>query len=251
MTLESSFLVAENNFGDSIKKVIVIGSTGTIGEAVSTLLLNSGFSVIGIGRKVPSFDKKKGNYIHHILDLQNTDLLEATLSNILKKNEEVFGVVHCAGLGKFSNIENLALSKIKEMLDVNLLSVIVTAKVLIPHFKKMNKGKLIMIGSEAGLKGGQKGSVYSASKFGLRGFSQSIREETAKNNIFVTVINPGMVRGKFFDDKNFHPGKSKENAIEPSDIAKVVNYLLDEKIAMVFDEINVSQMKKVIEFNKN
>ena len=104
MTLESSFLVAENNFGDSIKKVIVIGSTGTIGEAVSTLLLNSGFSVIGIGRKVPSFDKKKENYIHHNLDLQNTDLLEATLSNIVRKHEGIICLVHCAGLGEFSNI---------------------------------------------------------------------------------------------------------------------------------------------------
>ena len=60
-----------------------------------------------------------------------------------------------------------------------------------------------------------------------------------------------MVRGKFFDDKNFRPGKSVDNAIEPNDIAKLVNNLLDEEIGMVFDEINVSQMKKVIEFNKN
>ena len=248
--LESSFLVAEDNFGDRIKKVIVIGSTGTIGEAVSTLLLNSGFFVIGMGRKISPFDEENKNYIHHILNIQNVELLESTLSNILKKNEDVFGLVHCAGFGEFSNIENLLVSKIKEMLDVNLLSVIVTAKVLIPYFKKNNSGKLIFIGSEAGLKGGKKGSVYAASKFGLRGFSQSIREETARNNIFVTVINPGMVRGKFFDDKNFHPGKSKENAIEPSDIAKVVHYLLLENLGMVFDEINVSQMKKVIEFNK-
>ena len=70
--------------GIALKKVIVIGSTGTIGEAVSTILLNSGFSVIGIGRKVPSFDEKKENYMHHILDLQNTELLEATLSNIVR-----------------------------------------------------------------------------------------------------------------------------------------------------------------------
>ena len=72
-----------------------------------------------------------------------------------------------------------------------------------------------------------------------------------RNNIFVTVINPGMVRGKFFDDKNFRPGKSEDNAIAPHDIAKLVNYLLDEEKGMVFDEINVSQMKKVIEFNNS
>ena len=126
--------------GDSIKKVIVIGSTGTIGEAVSTLLLNSGFSVIGIGRKVPSLDQKKENYIHHILDLQNTELLEATLSNIVRNNEEIFCLVHCAGVGEFSNIENLPISKIKAMLDVNLLSVIVSAKIVLPHLKKIDNG---------------------------------------------------------------------------------------------------------------
>ena len=147
MTQESSFLVAEK-LGDSIKKVIVIGSTGTIGEAVSTLLLNSGFSVIGIGRKVLLL-MKKGNYIHHILDLQNTELLEATLSNIVRNNEEIFCLVHCAGVGEFSNIENLPVSKIKAMLDVNLLSVIVSAKAVLPHLKKIDNGKLILIGSEA------------------------------------------------------------------------------------------------------
>ena len=123
--------------------------------AVSTLLLNSGFTVIGIGRKVPSLDQKKENYIHHILDLQNTELLEATLSNIVRNNEEIFCLVHCAGVGEFSNIENLPISKIKAMLDVNLLSVIVSAKAVLPHLKKIDNGKLILIGSEAGLKGGR------------------------------------------------------------------------------------------------
>ena len=113
MRQESFFLVGENSSGDGIKKVIVIGSTGTIGEAVSALLISCGFFVVGIGRKTSPFDQKKENYIHHILNLQNFEVLEATLSNILKKNEEVFGLVHCAGLGEFSNIENLAVSKIK------------------------------------------------------------------------------------------------------------------------------------------
>ena len=108
--------------------------------------------MIGIGRKVSSLDEKKKNYIHHILDLQNTELLETKLSNIVKNNEEICCLVHCAGVGEFSNIENLSLSKIKAMLDVNLLSVIVSAKVVLPHLKKIDNGKLILIGSEAGLK---------------------------------------------------------------------------------------------------
>ena len=64
---ESFFLVDESNSGDSIKKVIVIGSTGTIGEAVSLLLLNHGFFVIGMGRKISPFEVENKNYIQHIL----------------------------------------------------------------------------------------------------------------------------------------------------------------------------------------
>ena len=77
MRQESFFLVGENSFGDGIKKVIVIGSTGTIGEAVSALLISCGFFVVGIGRKISPFDQKKDNYIHHILNLQNLELVEA------------------------------------------------------------------------------------------------------------------------------------------------------------------------------
>jgi short-subunit dehydrogenase len=107
---------------------------------------------------------------------------------------------------------------------------------------------LIYLGSEAALNGAKKGSVYSASKFALRGFAQSIREETAKNNIAVTILNPGMIRGKFFDNKNFRPGKDEENAIKASDVAKLISFILEDRKGMILDEINLSQTKKVIDF---
>ena len=121
---------------------------------------------------------------------------------MLKENLEISGLVHCAGIGEFDNIENMSLPTIKRLINVNLLSAIVVTKLLVPKLKSINEGSLVYIGSEAGLKGSKKGSVYSASKFALRGFAQSIRDETAKNNISVTIVNPGMIRGRFFDDKN-------------------------------------------------
>tara|TARA_Y100000991_G_C21956667_1_gene342451 strand:- start:1373 stop:1804 length:432 start_codon:yes stop_codon:yes gene_type:complete len=142
----------------------------------------------------------------------------------------------------------MSLPTIKKLINVNLLSAIVATKLLVPKLKSMNQGSLVYIGSEAGLKGSKKGSVYSASKFALRGFAQSIRDETAKNNISVTIVNPGMIRGRFFDDKNFRPGNSEDNAIKPSDVAKLVGFIAKERKGMILDEINLSQTKKVIEF---
>ena len=167
---------------------------------------------------------------------------------MLKENLEISGLVHCAGIGEFDNIENMSLPTIKKLINVNLLSAIVATKLLVPKLKSMNQGSLVYIGSEAGLKGSKKGSVYSASKFALRGFAQSIRDETAKNNISVTIVNPGMIRGRFFDDKNFRPGNSEDNAIKPSDVAKLVGFIAKERKGMILDEINLSQTKKVIEF---
>ncbi len=231
-----------------MKTLIVIGSTGSIGEAVTRKLLKDGFRVLGVGRKASPFKDLSDNYTHYQIDLEKVSQTEKQFSSLIKDNSEIFGLVHCAGVGKFDNIENMSLSKIKELININLLSVIVVTKLLVPHLKSNNAGSLIYIGSEAGLKGAKKGSVYSASKFALRGFAQSIREETAKNNISVTILNPGMIRGRFFDDKNFRPGKDEDNAIKVTDIAKLIAFIVKNRKGMILDEINLSPTKKVIEF---
>ena len=120
---------------------------------------------------------------------------------------------------------------------------------MLPHFKTKNRGDVIFIGSEAALEGGKKGSLYCATKFGLRGFSQSIRQESANKNIRVTLINPGMVRTSFFDDLNFQPGDDEENAIEPTDIADIIINILSMRSGTVVDEINLTPQKKVISFD--
>ena len=64
--------------------------------------------------------------------------------------------------------------------------------------------------------------AFILAKFGLRGFSQSIREESSSKNIHVSLINPGMVRTSFFNNLDFMPGEDKSNAIEPDDIGKII-----------------------------
>ena len=68
-------------------------------------------------------------------------------------------------------------------------------------------GDIIIMGSESGVLGKKKSTLYSAAKFGLRGFSQALRDEVGSSDIRVCLINPGMVRSPFFDDLNFYPGE--------------------------------------------
>ena len=211
-------------------------------------MLEDGFKVLGVGRRLSPLKSVSDKYIHYQIDMEKITKSEKEFGRLIKENPEVSGLVHCAGIGEFDNIENMSVPTIEKLININLLSAIVVTKLLVPKLKSKNEGSLVYIGSEAGLKGSKKGAVYSASKFALRGFAQSIRDETAKNNVSVTIVNPGMIRGSFFEDKNFRPGKDEDNAIKPSDLAKLVVFIVKDRKGMIIDEINLSQTKKVIEF---
>jgi short-subunit dehydrogenase len=109
---------------------------------------------------------------------------------------------------------------------------------------------LIFTGSEAALTGTQKGSLYCAAKFALRGFAQALRQETARSGIRITLVNPGMVQSPFFDELDFRPGDDPNNFILPEDVAEVIVNALTTRDGTVIDEINLSPQKKVIAFDK-
>ena len=125
------------------------------------------------------------------------------------------------------------------------MSHVIVTKLFLPVLKKQGCGDIVFTGSEAALQGARQGSVYCASKFAIRGFAQALREECAKANIRVTLINPGAVRTAFFADLHFEPGPKPENAIEPEDIAKVLIMVLQARAGTVFDEINLSPLTQV------
>ena len=157
-------------------------------------------------------------------------------------------MVSNAGFGKFGTLETFSTKEINDFIFTNLTSHMILTNKILPHLKKIRKGNIIFIGSESALKGGKNGSLYSAAKFGLRGFSQSIREESCSKNIHVSLINPGMVRTSFFNNLDFMPGEDKSNAIEPDDIGKIIIDILSTRNGSVIEEINLSPLKKVIKF---
>ena len=132
-------------------------------------------------------------------------------------------------------------------MDLNFLSQAYLAKAFLPLFKKRNNGDLIFIGSESALKGSRKGAIYCASKFAVRGMAQALREECSRNNVRVTVINPGMVNSAFFDQLDFEPGEDPENYLVPDDVAQAVSYILDSRDLINLDEINLSPLKHVVQ----
>jgi len=231
------------------RHILITGSSSGIGRATAQKLLEAGAVVYGIARNHEKFQPDTKRYKPLTIDVTDLKVLPGQLSDLLATQPEIDGLISNAGYGRFEGLENFSPEQIYSYINDNLTSHLVVTRCLLPHFKTKNRGDVIFIGSEAALEGGKKGSLYCATKFGLRGFSQSIRQESANKNIRVTLINPGMVRTSFFDDLNFRPGDDDENAIEPTDIADIIINILSMRSGTVVDEINLTPQKKVIIFD--
>ena len=230
------------------RKVLVTGSSDGIGRSITLSLLKSGAKVIGLARDHSKFNPETKNYIKYKTDFSNEEILLNTIAKIIKDHKDLDCLVSNAGFGKFGTLETFSTKEINDFIFTNLTSHMILTNKILPHLKKIRKGNIIFIGSESALKGGKNGSLYSAAKFGLRGFSQSIREESCSKNIHVSLINPGMVRTSFFKNLDFMPGEDKSNAIEPDDIGKIIIDILSTRNGSVIEEINLSPLKKVIKF---
>ena len=228
------------------RKMLLTGAGGGIGRSIATLLLSSDWRIVGVGRDPsrPEFSQKE--FSQATIDLSDLEHLPEQLRLLASEHEDIDSVVCAAGVGRFGSLEEFSYQQIRELIDINLTSQLYVVRAFLPLLKRRGRGDVVLIGSEAALAGGARGAVYSATKFALRGFCQSLRQESAAAGIRVTLINPGMVRTDFFDQLDFEPGEDLAHAIVPEDIAVAVKMVLSARAETVFDEINLSPLKKVV-----
>jgi NADP-dependent 3-hydroxy acid dehydrogenase YdfG len=234
----------------SIRKIVISGASSGIGAAIARRLLHEGHRVVALGRDFSRWSDQSG-LEKRIIDLSALDALPDHLAAIAADHADLDAVVLNAGSGRFGSLEEFSYRQISDLVAINLIQHLYVARALVPLLKRSVRGDLIVMGSEAALSGGRKGAVYSACKSALRGFAQSMRAECSGSGVRVCLINPGMVETGFYDNLNFKPGESTDNALRAEDIADTVMLVLNAHPGTVFDEINLNPLKKVIEFKKN
>lgn len=232
------------------KTYLVSGASRGIGRAISERLLAADCRVAGIGRHFDSTLGEHPGFDPVVLDLSLLDELPEQFKLLRKRFPVVDGVVCGAGYGRFGSLEQFSHQQIRALIDLNLTSQILLAGAFLPVLKKQGHGNLVFIGSEAALSGGRNGAVYCASKFALRGFAQSLREECSASGVRVGIVNPGMVATEFFQNLDFRPGGSPDQHLTPQDVADAVWLMLNTRQGALVDEINLSPQKRVIEFGK-
>jgi short-subunit dehydrogenase len=233
------------------KKTLVTGASAGIGRAISLRLIEEGRHVVGVARDFSKFGSSHQALSQVALDLSELDALPNRLQELAREHDDVEAVVCNAGRGQFGSLEEFSYSQIRSLVELNFTSQAYVVRAFLPSMKRRGEGAVVFIGSEAALSGGRRGAVYGASKAAVRGFAQSLREECGKSGVRVCLINPGMVRTGFFDELPFAPGDEDVNALLPEEVADAVAMVLSSRPGTVFDEIDLSPLKKVLKFPRS
>ncbi len=225
--------------------VVITGASSGIGLAIAKVLLDSGYTVVGLARNFSKSGLSHPQFRGIEIDLADLDALPNGLAALTSELGPIQALINNAGVGKMGFLEQLSISDMRRVMDLNFMSHAMVTKAFLPTMKQREHGDIVFIGSEAALHGAKQGSIYCASKFALRGFAQSLREECGKAHVRVTLVNPGAVRTPFFNELAFEPGPTADNAIDAADVAAAVLMVLKTRPGTVFDEINLSPLNKV------
>ena len=218
-----------------MKTVLLTGANKGIGLEVVNKLLAKGFYVIALSKSVDNLEQiTHPNLKIYMVDLLNITELLRIVDEIKNENICIDILINNAGVGLFKKIDDYTIEEWNEVMHINLTVPFILIKKVLPEMKKRKYGRIINIGSDADSIPFPEAGVYCASKYGLRGMTESMRLDLKKTNINITTISPGRV-DTYFNGK--YPG-CRPDALQVSDIANQILFVLEQD-----DRCNIEQIK--------
>jgi short-subunit dehydrogenase len=215
------------------KVVIVTGGSSGIGRALAMKFGSEGSKVVITGRTKDLLDdvaanlRKKGMEVLAVVaDASN----ERDCSRVVHATLEYFGqidvLINNAGITMRGNFEDLQLEVFRKVMDVNFYGMVYTTKYALPHIIR-TKGSVVGISSVNGRRATPERSAYSASKFAMIGFLESLRSEVLDQGVHVLTACPGFTASNIRKKALTANGKilgqtpmDESNMMQPDEVAE-------------------------------
>jgi short-subunit dehydrogenase len=194
------------------KTCFIIGASHGIGEALAIKYFNSGYNVVLSARSVDKLEKIKEQLekksqdqkvlITH-LDVEDVNSLQKSSAEVLEKFSKIDLVIFCPALYQPMLAMDFDLEIAKKIININLIGCLNFLHVILPIMQKEKSGHIAIIASVAGYAGLPRSFAYGASKAALINLCEGIYPELQKENIDLSIINPGFVATRLTDKNNF------------------------------------------------
>jgi len=236
---------------DSQTTCLVTGASSGIGKALSILLLENGYRVIGTSRKTGSLNELSTDYsgMFHALELDVDD--EGSVSSLFDRLPESWRVIDVlinnagSDIGGRKRFDQGNVQDWINTINTNANGVIRVTYKVVQGMVERNIGDIINIGSTSGLDPVPMTAAYSASKHAVNGLSESLRKEYENTGIRVMHVLPGMVRTQFAANR-FGSEQQGEafyddfgKWLHPEDVASSVLFVLQQPRHVVISQLVV------------
>ncbi|HKN94357.1 MAG TPA: SDR family NAD(P)-dependent oxidoreductase [Thermoleophilaceae bacterium] len=183
------------------RRALLTGASGGIGNAIARGLHERGATLVLSGRRADVLEELAGELGEHV-EVVPADLsTDESVAHLAASAGAVDILVANAALPGSGRLDDFSPEQIDRTIDVNLRAPMQLARELTPGMVERGAGHLVFISSMSGKIAAGGGSIYSATKFGLRGFAVALRDELHGSGVGVSVVSPGFVSdaGMFAD----------------------------------------------------
>ena len=222
------------------KYVLLTGASGGIGAATAKLLADSGAILFLTARNMDKLktvaDACMVPYERIMtLDITNAEEVNALKEKYFEQLPSIDILINAAGIGIIKPLETLSETDFLKTLHTNLYAPFLLVKSFLPAMKELKKGLIINIPGVLGKVPMAGAAAYSASKYGLVGMMQSIREELKRTEIRITNLFLGGVDSPFWDNIDLRVQKDKMISVQEA--AKAIWFLCQQPVSGVVSEM--------------
>lgn len=205
--------------------VVITGAGSGLGASLAAKYNQAGYFVVLLGRTKEKLERvaytfENNNYAVYAVDVSSFEDVQKTFSEIKSTHSTIDILVNNAGVGYFDLAENLENSQVEQMIDINLKGTIYCTQQVLGEMKERNEGSIINVVSTAGVEGKVTESVYCASKFGVKGFTESILKELEETNVHVHGIYMGGMKTPFWE--GIIEEENTGGLMDPDDVADII-----------------------------
>lgn len=217
------------------KRILISGGTSGLGFELAGALLKKGAHIFICSRNQESVDKAKIRLNSDNVRALKCDITDPEdLKNLIQEVPNLDGLINNAGVWLEGSVESNSLQEISKTIDINLKGLIYCTNIFLPTLKK-KESFIVNISSTSGIDIKANQPVYTASKWGVRGFTESIKEDLKDTKVKVIGVYPGGMKTNLFAASGVN--KDVSDFIEPRLIATEIVHILEQDESFVTDSV--------------
>ncbi len=231
-----------------MKKALVTGASGGIGEKIVERLVEEGYTVVAqYFSNINRIEFLKNKFIGKVIpvfgDFSTADGARAFAELITSQHEDISVVINNAGISMQKLFVDTLDEDIAKILQINLVSAMSITREIAKKMQWIREGSIVNISSIWGECGGSCEVAYSATKGGIIAFTKALARELGQSNIRVNCISPGIIDTKMNscfsaeDKKEFLENVSLGRMGNPDEVAQVAVFLASDKASYITGQV--------------